>query len=165
MKKFTNILLTATALCIFSSCKKEALPVTTDAKLIFQFKFDSTQARLNNVGQPAGLPPGNAGQSPIFNRMSAHYIELASSMFTALGSGTVLYKAEETTAGGSKAIDFEKATAVGNNHVFYEMPLKNITPGEYEWLRVSLAYQNYDVRFYVDTTISGINAHCIQNGS
>lgn len=156
MKKITSILLlNVIGIAFFSSCKKEASP-SAEAKLIFQFKFDSTQARLNNVGQPAGLPAGNAGQSPIFNKMSAHYIELAPTMFTALGTGAILYKAEETMTGGSRAIDFEKATAAGNNQTFYEMPLKNIAPGEYEWLRVSLAYQNYDVKFYIDTTISGI---------
>ena len=37
------------------------------------------------------------------------------------------------------------------------MPLKNINPGTYEWLRVSLAYQNYDVRYFVDTSISGFH--------
>ena len=79
----------------------------TEAKLIFQFKFDSTQLRLNNLGQPSALPAGNAGQSPIFNSMCAHYIEMTPTMFTPLGSGAVLYKAPETTAGGSNAIDFE----------------------------------------------------------
>jgi hypothetical protein len=157
MKQLANILLlTTTALVFFSSCKKEATPSAVEVKLIFQFKFDSTQARLNNVGQASGVPAGNAGQSPVFNKMSAHYIELAPTMFTALGSGMILYKADETTVGGSNAIDFEKATAVGNNQTFYEVPLKNISPGEFEWLRVSLAYQNYDVKFYIDTTISGI---------
>ena len=157
MKQTTNaVLLSLSILFFFSSCKKEALPSATEAKLIFQFKFDSTQARLNNVGQAAGLPAGNAGQSPVFNKMSAHYIELSPAVFTTLGGGAVLYKAEETTTGGSKAIDFERSIAVGNNQTFYEMPLKNIAPGEYEWLRLSLAYQNYNVKFYIDTTISGI---------
>ena len=142
-------------LFVFSACKKEGLP-STEAKLIFQFKFDSTQARLNNIGQASVLPLGNAGQSPKFNKMSAHYLELAPTMFSALGSGTILYKAAETSIGGSTAIDFEKSNTSGNNETFYELPLKNITPGEYEWLRLSLAYQNYDVKFLFDTTINGI---------
>ena len=86
----------------FLPAKKEVLPSATEAKLIFQFKFDSTQVRLNNVGQPAGLPAGNAGQSPVFNKMSAHYIELAPSVVTALGAGEILYKAEETMANESR---------------------------------------------------------------
>jgi hypothetical protein len=150
-----------TALCLFAafaaiaftSCKKSS---TTEARLIFKFKFDSTQQRLNNVGQPSTMAAGHAGQSPVFNKMSAHYIELAPSAITSLGAGAVLYKAPETTTGGNKAIDFEQSTSAGNNEVFYSTPIKNITPGEYEWLRISLAYQNYDIKYYIDTVISGI---------
>lgn len=141
---------------LFTSCRKEINNTGSNAKLIFKFKFDSTQARLNNIGQPQAVPAGNAGQSPVFNKMSAHYVELAPTAFTALGGGAVLYHATETTAGGSTAIDFEKAFFAGNNEIFYSIPLKNITPGEYEWLRVSLAYQNFDVKFYIDTVISGV---------
>jgi hypothetical protein len=111
---------------------------------------------LNNVGQPQAMPAGHAGQSPIFNKMSAHYLELAPGALTALGSGAVLYRATETSAGGSNAIDFDKSKFAGNNEVFFSLPLKNITPGDYEWLRLSLAYQNYDVKYYIDTIISGI---------
>ena len=73
-----------------------------------------------------------------------------------MGSGAVLYRAAETSIGGNKAIDFEQSFLAGNNEVFYSMPLKDIRPGDYEWLRISLAYQNFDVRFYVDTVINGI---------
>lgn len=136
------------------SCKKEG-GGNTSPQLILKFKFDSTQARLNNVGEPSGIPAGNAAQSPLFNKMSAHYVELAPTAFTALGSGVVLHKASETAVGGENAIDFEKSSFAGNNEIFYSMPLKDVTPGEYEWLRVSLAYQNGDVRFKIDTTVNG----------
>jgi hypothetical protein len=145
--------------CIFFiSCKKDSTPGTntTTANLVFKFKFDSTQARLNNIGQPEAMAAGHAGQNPVFNKMSAHYVELAPTAFTALGTGAVLYRAEETTAGGSNAIDFEKSSFAGNNETFYTVPIKDITPGEYEWLRVSLAYQNYDIRYHIDTVINGI---------
>lgn len=166
MKQLTTILLFSVASSVFFiSCKKEASPTTTEPKLIFQFKFDSTQARLNNIGQPSAIPAGNAGQSPVFNKMGAHYLELAPTMYTALGAGVILYKAPETTLGGSNAIDFEKSSNAGNGQTFYEVPLKNITPGEYEWLRLSLAYQNYDVKFYIDTTISGITTRQENTGT
>jgi hypothetical protein len=141
---------------LFTSCKKEESNTTTEARLVLKFKFDSTQARLNNIGQPQGIAVGNAGQSPVFNKMSAHYVELAPTAFTALGTGAILYHAPETTVGGSTAIDFEKSNFAGNNETFFSIPLKNIAAGEYEWLRVSLAYQNFDVKYYVDTVISGI---------
>ena len=88
--------------------------------------------------------------------MSAHYVELAPTALTALGTGAVLYRAPETTAGGSNAIDFDKSGFAGNNETFFSVPIKDITPGDYEWLRISLAYQNYDIKYYIDTVISGI---------
>lgn len=148
------------------SCKKETTNDTaSQANLVFKFKFDPTQERLNNIGQPAAMAAGHAGQSPSFNGMSAHYIELAQTGLTALGKGAILYRAAETTLGGDNAIEFDKSTASGNNEVFFETPLKNITPGVYEWLRLSLAYQNYDVKYYVDTVIAGITIKQEFNGT
>jgi hypothetical protein len=155
MKPIIFFILNIVIVCL--SCTKEDKSASNaNAQLIFKFKFDSTQARLNNVGAPSAMAAGNAGQSPVFNKMSAHYIELTPTMWTALGSGAVLYRATETSAGGTNAIDFEKAALAGNNEVFYRVPLKDIAPGNYEWLRLSLAYQNFDVKFYVDTVINGV---------
>jgi hypothetical protein len=148
------LFLIAAGLCLLTSCKKEAAP--SAANLIFKFRFDSTQARLNNIGQPSPVMAGNAAQSPKFNKMSAHYIELTPTALTALGTGAVLYRAPEVITGGSNAIDFEKAQLAGHDETFFSIPLKSVAAGEYEWLRVSLAYQNFDVRFLIDTTISGI---------
>ena len=147
-----------TGAMVFTGCKKDKDPVESAApvyNLVLKYKFDSTQVRLNNVGQPEPMAAGHAGQSPKFNKMSAHYIELARTMWDSLGKGAVLYLAPETTAGGDKAIDFNQSTFAGDGEVFFKIPLKNITPGEYEYLRVSLAYQNYDIKYYVDTTIAG----------
>lgn len=134
------------------SCKKNenSTPVP---KLIFKFRFDSTQERLNNFGNPAGIPAGHAAQSPKFNLMGAHYIELAPDSLTPLGAGNILYKAEETTAGGANAIDFSKEVNVGDGQEFYVVPLKNVSPGTYKWLRVSLAYQNFDINLIYRTML------------
>lgn len=123
------------------------------AKVIFKYKFDSTQVRLNNIGQPAAIPAGRAGQSPRFNAMSSHYIELAPGDFTAIGGGVVAYKAPETTAGGSNAIDFAQSVKKGDGEVFYEFPINRIPPGSYKHLRISLAYQNYDITFKFGSTL------------
>lgn len=142
-------------LCVgAASCTKIDNGEVTAAKLIFRYRFDSTQERLNNTGQPASVPDGNAAQSPVFNSMSAHYIELAPNAATALGKGSILYKAPETDAGGETAIDFEQSVFAHNNEVFYALPLKDIPAGEYEWLRISLAYQHYTVQYHVDTAIT-----------
>jgi hypothetical protein len=156
MKTPLNLLITLT-LFVSIGCKKQigTTPGPSTANLVFKFKFDSTQVRLNNIGQPSVIPAGNAAQSPRFNTMSAHYVELAPSAFTALGAGAVLYTAPQTSVAGQTAIDYEKASFAANDEVFYSMPIKDITPGSYEWLRISLAYQNYDISFRIDTTING----------
>ncbi len=102
---------------------------------------------MDNFGQPSTIPAGNAGQSPVFNVMSAHYVELTPTALTALGNGDVLYKAPEVTTGGSSAIDFSKAILTKEGGTFLSVPLSSVTPGSYEYLRVSLAYQNYDIKF------------------
>ncbi|HZG00710.1 MAG TPA: hypothetical protein VEY71_06890 [Chitinophagales bacterium] len=138
------------------ACKKEKQEPTPVAEpmLVFRFKFDSTQQRLNNIGQPSTIPSGRAAQSPTFNQMSAHYVELAPTAFTALGAGEVLYKAPETNAGGATAIDFNQSVRAGHNETFLKIPIKDVAAGNYSWLRVSLAYQNYDIR-YKSSLLSG----------
>lgn len=151
-----SCLLLVCAACTFFSCSKDVSGTDNGPRLVFRFHFDSTQARLNNVGQAAPMPAGHAGLSPKFNSMSAHYLELAPGPLTALGAGAVLYRAPETTAGGSNAIDFSKSAFAGQDEKFFSIPLSQVAPGSYEWLRLSLAYQNYDIRYYVDTVIAGI---------
>jgi hypothetical protein len=155
MNRIVTVLLLSIIITSVGCKKKET--GSSNAKLIFKFKFDSTQVRLNNIGQPSVIPAGNAAQSGIMNKMSAHYIEITPGPLTALGQGAVLYRAAETTIGGSNAIDFEKAPQAGNGEIFYEVPIKNIAIGEYEWIRISLAYQNGDLKIRVDTTINGVS--------
>lgn len=143
--KFQSIIATAIAALVLQSCQKDTDTGTSEAKINFIFKFDSTQVRLDALGQPTAMPAGHAGQSPRFNTMSAHYLEMTPSAFTALGAGAVLYKAPEVTTGGATAIDFSNSKFAGNNQVFLSVPIKSFAAGTYTWLRVSLAYQNYNV--------------------
>src|SRR4030095_10054303 len=149
MKQLSVLILASAILFCFSSCSKEDEHANSSAKLVFVFKFDSTQGRLNNIGLPDAIPTGNSGQSPLFNTMSSHYVELAPNAFTALGSGEVLYRAPEVTTGGSNAIDFSKSVLAKEGETFLSVPLDEITPGTYQYLRVSLAYQNYGIKFNV----------------
>src|SRR5687768_7206713 len=91
-------------------------------KVVFKFKFDSTQVRLDNLGNPAVMPSNHRGQSPTFNLMSCHYIELAPNMFTALGTGEQLYRADTAATG---AIDFNSSTKVGEGEVFFSMNIED----------------------------------------
>jgi hypothetical protein len=165
MNKLLSLLFCASI--IMTGCKKEQEPEEppTTSNLIIKFKFDSTQARLSNTGQPATIPAGHAAQSPVMNKMSAHYIEFAPAATTALGSGVIIYKADETTVGGSSAIDFEKASFAGNGEQFLSIPLINIKQGTYEWIRTSLAYQNATIKFKVDTTVGPITIKKDFNGT
>ncbi|MBO9151111.1 hypothetical protein ACFOTA_02760 [Chitinophaga sp. GCM10012297] len=133
--------------CCAACSKNEDSVEDKGAKLIFKYKFDPNQERLGNLGQPVSVPAGNAAQSPAFRVMSSHYLELAPGALTALGKGAVLYKHQETAKGGETAIDFASAKLAGDGEVFYEVPLKDVPAGKYEYLRVSLAYQNYDIKF------------------
>ena len=78
--KILNLLLIV-CVVIVSSCASDADDTTpAEPQLIIKLKFDPTQARLNNLGQPSTIPAGNAAQSPTIRRMSANYIEFAPSL-------------------------------------------------------------------------------------
>jgi hypothetical protein len=142
MKKVAVITIGIIMMISFFSCSKDE---TEEPMLIIKFKFDKTQARLNNLGLPSTVPAGNAAQSPDFNSISAHYIEFAPTSTTQLGQGAVVYHAPETTLGGSSAIDFSQSKIVAEGETFLKIPLKDLANGNYEWLRVSLSYQNYKI--------------------
>lgn len=140
------------ALALFTGCNKDEDdpdPGTgaSGPRLILKFQFDSTQVRLNNLGLPSTIPTGRGAQSPRFNKMSGHYVEFAPLPTTLLGQGDVVYQAPETTLGGATAIDHDLGIAVGQGGEFLNIPLSELSPGTYQYLRVSLAYQNYDIRF------------------
>ncbi len=158
MKHFSFALVLTAVL--FSSCQKDDSSGggggTATPNVNFIFKFDSTQVRLNGSGVPTPVPAGHAAQSPRFNTMSAHYLELSPSATTLPGAGDVLFKAPEVTTGGSNAIDFSKSKFAGPNQTFLTVPLTSVTPGTYNYLRVSLAYQNYNV--YINAVGQSIDA-------
>jgi len=133
------------AFVLLNSCKKKNI---AEPKLIVKIVMDSTQVRLGNLGIASSIPAGNAGQHPNFNSIAAHYLEFAKTATTPLGSGSILYHAPETTTGGTNAIDFSKAILRKSGEIYLEIPLKDIPVGDYEWVRLSVSYQNYDVKFY-----------------
>lgn len=127
----------------FLSCEKEE--VISAPMLLVKFKFDTEQVRLDNLGQPKRLSAGTATQSPVLNTVSSHYIELAPTAKTALGQGIILYHAPETILGGANAIDFSESKIVAEDEIFLKIPLHQMLVGSYEWIRVALSYQNYDI--------------------
>ena len=144
MKKFVVLFSLIVGAFAFFSCE-DSDDVSEEPYLIVKFQFDPNQVRLNNLGQPATIPSGHAAQSPDFSKISAHYFELAPTAYTQLTEGAVLYHADETTAGGAVAIDFSKAVVVGEGEAFLRIPLSQVAQGNYEYVRVSLAYQEYTI--------------------
>ena len=128
----------------------------SDPNLVIKFKFDPNQERLDNLGQPADVTEGNAAQSPGINRMSANYIELATGPLTPLGEGEIVFSGNETNAGGDTAINFQNAVFAGDDEVFLTIPLSDVSTGTYEWVRVSLAYQEGEIDFlFNDVELTG----------
>ncbi|HEX7413007.1 MAG TPA: hypothetical protein VF411_03095 [Bacteroidia bacterium] len=172
MKKL--VILSLTALIAVASCKKDTKSTTTTPPpappaLKFVFKFDSTQARLGDSGQVVTLPSTHRAQNPHFNGMSAHYIELSKTPTTQVGSGAVLYVTTTqassaltvTNTAGSQtytnAIVFSEENIVGQGGQFFSIPLSSVPPGTYPYLRISVAYQNYDINYGIlqGTAVSG----------
>jgi len=147
MRKLIILLLFIAATIPFFSCSNDNSS-NEEPMLIIKFKFDENQTRLNNLGQPSTIPAGNAAQSPIFNSISAHYVELAPNANTQIGQGTIVYHAPETTTGGASAIDFSQSKIVSEGETFLKIPLSQVAAGSYQWMRVSLSYQNYQINIH-----------------
>lgn len=150
------------ALCIIMyaftvSCTKIDNGEVSEAKLIFRYRFDSTQQRLNSMGVPSSLASGYAAQSPTVKRMGVHYVELSPDVNTPFGQGEVLFRGPETNTGGESAIDFDQASYFRNHEVFFAIPLQDIPPGEYEWLRIEPTGMDFSVNCHIDTTFTIIN--------
>lgn len=147
MKAIKILVLLAFGLVLSCGEDQDDTPQSNNPNLIIKLKFDPTQERLGNLGQPVSVASGNAAQSPSVNRMSANYIEFAPSATTALGTGEIIFEGSETSSGGEQAIDFQNAIFAGHNEEFLVIPLSEVSVGQYDWVRVSLAYQegNIDV--------------------
>lgn len=145
-KNFKKLSLLA-LLVLVSSCGEDNddSQQNSEPNLIIKLNFDAIQPRLDNLGQPAVIPNGNAAQTPLVQRMSANYIEFAPTATTILGQGEIIYEGEETNAGGSMAIDFQQSIFGGDDEMFLSIPLNEVASGSYEWVRVSLAYQEGDI--------------------
>ncbi|MEL6660029.1 MAG: hypothetical protein AAFP77_20455 [Bacteroidota bacterium] len=156
----------------FLACKKEETPPSgaTDKMLRVKFQFDPNQERLDNLGNPSTVPSDHATQTPSFNGLSIHFLELVADEFTPYQQGAFVFKGKEVSASNSNpygfttAIDFDQALVAGEDEMFVEVPLADIAAGTYQHLRVSVAYQNYDVRYNLNN-IPVINSLSQQFGT
>lgn len=158
----TNWLRLLALITVFGACKKNDIKVYPD--LVFQLKFDNSQERLDNFGAPSKMPEGHAAQSPTMREMSLNYIELAPDSLTQLGKGTIVYQGVETTNGGAKAIEFDKAKRAASDQEFARISVKDLAPGVYTWIRASVSYQNYNIKFNLND-VPGIGNLSQQTGT
>ncbi|MBC8045280.1 MAG: hypothetical protein H7Y00_00645 [Fimbriimonadaceae bacterium] len=126
------------------SCNKDVKDFTY---INFEFQFSETQERLNNDGEPSIIPLGNAAITPVIHGMGVNYIELSHDEFTPYKEGQIVYKGHETMEGGSLSIDFDSCVVKGAGDPFYKFNVNKLAPGTYNYVRVSVAYQNYDIQF------------------
>jgi len=154
---FTSCVLVFLIAC---SSDNESAPTNSTPNLIIKLNFDPNQQRLDNLGQPATIPAGNAAQTPLIQKMSANYIELAPNMHTQIGDGEIIYSGSETNAGGAQAIDFQQAILAGQGDTFLSIPLSQVSTGTYDWVRVSLSYQEGNINILTNTVgqVTGILA-------
>lgn len=150
-----RILILCLAFTLFISCKKDEATQVDTPDMVFYMQFSATQARLDNFGQPSSIGAGNAAQTPQNPRMAAHYIELSPEATTPLGDGVVVYNSPSTTVGGSQAIDWAQLRVVSHDQEYARIELKNIPPGTYRYIRVSLAYQEGNLNLRVPATAAG----------
>ena len=150
MKTFNILVLLVFGLVLSCSEDKNDSPQPNNPNLIIKLKFDPNQERLGNLGQPVSVAAGNAAQSPSISKMSANYIEFAPSATTLLGEGEIIFEGDETTAGGGQAINFQNAVFAGDNETFLTIPLNDVSEGNYDWVRVSLAYQEGVINLLVN---------------
>jgi hypothetical protein len=139
--KFSMFLLLS-AFLSFCSCQKRPDPLVH-----FRVKFDPLQERLNANGMPSGVTSGRAAQTPSINAIGVQQIELTTNNSTAVGKGLVLFSTPQTLAGGETAIDFSQLKFAKDGEIFFSMPMSQLGIGRYEWVRVAVAYQNFDVLF------------------
>ncbi len=151
LKNYYSLLFVA-LFFVFLSCNDDETSAT-EPKLIVKITTNTTQQRLDNLGNPSVIPVGNAAQTPDFNFIAGHYLELSPNATTLLGNGEVLYHAPETTIGGATAIDFSQSIIKKSGETYLEIPLKDITAGTYQWVRFSVSYQNYKVKFYYNSQL------------
>ncbi len=128
-------------LSLFGCSKK------SNAFVHFKIKFDPLQERLTSTGLGSNVVAGRATQTPSINSVGISSLEISPSAATPFGQGTVVLTTAETLINGTKAIDFSQITTAKEGEIFASIPIENIAPGKYEWIRTSVAYQNLDIQF------------------
>lgn len=144
MRKLSFFLL---ACLLIFSCNSEDGNNDNPPKLNITFIMDTSADRLDNLGDPAVMPVGNAGQHPDFHVLGLHFIGLYPDQFTPYDGGSMVFLSPTTEAGGIAAIDFEQELFITPDNNTFSVPLSQLESGTFEYFRSSIGYQKYDI-FY-----------------
>lgn len=142
--KFRHLILMALIVSV-SACKKDK--GEAEPQLIFKVKLDPQQPRLDVMGNPSVMSAGHAAQNPEFNFVALHSIELVPNKFTQFEQGDLVYSAKSIMQNGVHAVVFDELKQLKNGDVVFTIPLSKVTAGSYEYIRSSVAYQNYNFNF------------------
>lgn len=118
--------------------------------LVLRVAVDPDAPRLNNLGLPAPMAEGHAGQDPVFHRIGIHHAELVPNALTPVGVGAIALESPHTMAGGDLAVDFDEQPVIAPGEEIVGAVLADLPPGTYEYLRIALSFQEYDVDLEVD---------------
>lgn len=125
-------------------------PGTEVPRLNITFIMDADAGRLDNLGNPASVPEGNAAQSPDFNVLGLHFIGLYADQFTPYDEGITIVSTATTGSGGAQAIDFDSEVFFNEEINTLSVPLNHVTAGSYEYFRASVGYQKYKIVYNLE---------------
>jgi hypothetical protein len=153
--KFLAFLIFSLTILLISCKDKDE---ENEPMLIFKYTFDEQGERLDNFGNPTTIPAGNAAQTPDFIELGVSSIELINYVVSLPTSSTIVYMGPQVEKNGVMAIDFDNEKIVKDGEVLVKIPLSQITPGSYTYLRNSLSYQHYNIDFlYNDVNLGALN--------
>jgi len=129
------------------SCVAEdpTAPSSSTPMLNITFVMDPTAERQDNLGNPATIPPGNAGQNPDFEILGLHFIGLYPDKFTPYENGVTVFSSPTTEKGGIAAIDFDQELFLTEEDNTISIPLSQVAAGTYEYFRSSIGFQKYNL--------------------
>ena len=135
------------------SCSTEqsaGSPEPEVARLNITFIMDADAERLDNLGNPAAVPEGNAAQNPDFDILGVHFIGLYPDKFTPYDEGVTITSTATTGSGGELAIDFDSELFFNEEINTLSVPLSYVAAGSYEYIRASVGYQKYTIAYNLE---------------
>jgi hypothetical protein len=145
MHAFKFLTLITLILCSFlTSCKDK-----NNAQVHFVIKFDPLQERLSANGMSTPIPAGRAVQTPNMNQIGVESLELVANNTTPVGKGLSVFQAAPRVNGSDVLTDFDQLKKVGDGATIVSIPFKKLAVGKYEYVRLAVAYQNFDILFSI----------------